>query len=74
MNLKSLKGRVIIGVRFQSDEERAASTFKKRAPVLILDDGTVLVPIIRDEKNKTQDAGALMVCQYDGKQSRIDPK
>jgi len=51
-----LAGRTIVEVRYQTPEESGEEFWDRRAPVLVLDDGTLLYPSRDDEGN---DAGAL---------------
>ena len=53
-----LVGRVIVKVRWMTEEEAAAMYWDKRGPVLQLDDGTLLIATADDEGNN---AGVLTV-------------
>lgn len=53
---KLLVGRNIVGVRYLNDEEMQSLGWTYRAPVLILDDGALILPSSDDEGNE---AGAL---------------
>jgi hypothetical protein len=60
---KKLVGLQIAGVRYMTEEERAALYIDNRGVVLLLSDGTTLYPMADDEGN---DAGTLVVQAADG--------
>ena len=59
-----LVGRTIVDVRYLSTKEKNAQGWFKSAPVLVLDDGSMLYPSRDDEGN---DGGALFIQFADGK-------
>lgn len=64
----ALLGRKIVDVRYLSDDEMEARSdeharWQARPPVLVLDDGTLVVAVRDNEKN---DGGTLELCRPDG--------
>ena len=57
---KLLAGRTIADVRWLTDAEAKRRGWRATCPVLILDDGTTLIPSVDDEGNQ---AGVLQVYQ-----------
>ncbi len=53
-------GRKIVDVRWLSDAEMRANAWSTTCPVVILDDGTHLIPAADDEGNQ---AGVIHVCK-----------
>jgi len=49
---KHLVGKKIVGIRYLTKEEMKASYWYCRCPVLILDDGTIVLPLSDDEGNE----------------------
>ncbi len=62
--LKRLKGKKIVNVRYLSNSETKANFWYKRGPVLILDDGTQIIPVADDEGNES---GVMEIYDYKGK-------
>jgi len=58
-----LLGRKIVDVRYLSDDEKELLKWRGRGPVLVLDDGTAVLPAMDNEEN---DSGTLVVFR-DGK-------
>jgi hypothetical protein len=55
---KALVGRTIVAARYMTEQEASGSGWMSRAPVLVLDDGSLVFPQRDDEGN---DAGALYI-------------
>jgi hypothetical protein len=60
-----LLGRTIVGVRYLTDEETEGLGWMRAAIVLLLDNGTFILPSCDDEGN---DAGALLGQGKDGEE------
>ncbi len=50
---KDIVGKKIIGIRYLTEEEMKSSYWYKRCPVLILEDGSIIVPLSDDEGNES---------------------
>ena len=48
-----LIGKKIVAITYLSEEEMKASYWNKRCPVLILEDGTAILPLSDDEGNES---------------------
>ena len=46
-------GKKIVGIRYLTDKEKDASYWYKRCPILILEDGTQILPLSDDEGNES---------------------
>jgi hypothetical protein len=55
---ESLVGKKIVTMRYMTDEEMKKFSWFKRPIVILLDDGTVIIPFMDDEGN---DGGAMAV-------------
>ena len=49
---KHLVGKKIVGIRYLTEAEMKASYWYSRCPVLILDDGTIVLPLSDEEGNE----------------------